>query len=213
MPDSLMKRSAAELVEDVVISVLVDASSSMRKVQDATIAAYNAFIEDRRADPAVRYGCVLFNTYYTPLVTHTTHDAIRFSRAVYRPDGGTYLYSSIIRRINDIERMPIPPSEVLFVVFSDGDDNEPDPCALDAAKRAIANKRELGWRFVFFAPDDSTRAAATRLGFPQDNIADYRGDSRGISAAFQRLSRGTRQFIAATEQYMLPPGRFFEGDT
>lgn len=210
MNSEIAKRTPAELVEDVYLTVMVDASGSMRGVAAETIQAYNQFLDDRKDDSAIRYSGVLFNTATQPLTGGTTRNAVRLSQHSYAPDDGTALFDSIVERINAIDALDVAPVEVLFVVFSDGDDTASRANTVESAGDLIRAKAALGWQFVFFAPDESTRATARRLGFRDENIASYAGSAPGIRDAFRRLSRGTKKFIAAAEIGALPPARFFD---
>lgn len=210
MSESVVKRSAHELVEDVYISTLVDVSQSMRAVWPSTVEAYNAFLADRRQDAAVRYSGGLFNTEYLPFVTgRTSHDAGLLDLG-FEPDGGTALFDAVLHRIGEIDALELPPSDVLFVVFSDGEDNSSKAGDIDAVRERVMQKRALGWRFIFFAPTERTRAQAYAMGFEPENIVAYAGNSRGVTDAFRRLSKAAQRFIAAAEMGMLPPAKLVD---
>ena len=210
MSESIVKRTASELVEDVYVSTLIDASQSMSGVWAATIQAYHVVVRDRRDDAAVRYSGAMFNTEYFPFAAvATSHDAHALALNERRPDGGTALHDAILERIADIDGSAVPPSEVLFAVFSDGDDNS-SQATLNDVRAAVLRKRALGWRFVFFAPGEELRAKAVSMGFEPENTVSYLGNEKGVTEAFCRLSRAARRFIASAEMGALPPAKLVD---
>ena len=191
--------SPAQVLEDVVIVMLLDGSSSMDDVEVATRDAANDFIAELQA------------TDVQWLITETPVNAIvPLTERQYWTDGNTALYDAVGEAIEHIEAMMLPPVYPVIAVFTDGDDTMSHK--YDAATLApmIAERRTRGWRFIAFVSGGDARTATQRAGFLAVDTAEYASNGAATKAAFRKLAASAKRLISAVEQKALPPANFLD---
>jgi hypothetical protein len=183
--------SPTQLLEDVVIVMLLDGSSSMDEVELATRDAANDFIAELQAGTPVTFSTAKFATDVEWLITETPVDAIG-------------------EAIEHIEAMTIPPVYPVIAVFTDGDDTMSHRYDATTLAPMIADRRARGWRFIAFVSGADARTATQRAGFLAVDTAEYASNGAATKAAFRKLAASAKRLISAVEQKALPPANFLD---
>jgi uncharacterized protein YegL len=201
--------SPQQVLEDVLISVSVDGSGSMRKVREETLKAANDYITELQSGTPITFSLAVFNSTVQWRVTEQPVDNVRPLRQTdYVPAGGTALYDAIGEQIERIEMMDVPPVHPVIVVFTDGDDLSSKKYTAKILKPMIDERRARGWRFVAFIVGQKARISTQAAGFLSEDLAEYSGDATSTKAAFKRLATSTKRLVDAIEMKALPPSKF-----
>ncbi|MFO1541464.1 MAG: hypothetical protein ACKOTZ_13655 [Chloroflexota bacterium] len=148
--------------------VLLDQSHSIAPRTTSTIARYNRFLDrwQLRTTKAA-YSLTLFNSVRSVdrYVDTPISGAPHLSRRTFRPSGYTPLYDSAARAIRVLHaRDPLAP--VVFVIFTDGEDNRSTTETRTSLARLIHRmENDHDWRFIY---------VGTRLGALEAAVAALR---------------------------------------
>jgi uncharacterized protein YegL len=201
----------AEVLDDVHVTLLLDESSSMVGVGDATRSAANDYIAELQSGTPVRFSLAVFGDDVTWRIKAASVDIVRpLATRDYRPMGMTALYDAIGQSIERIDAMDIPPVHPVVVVFTDGEDSSSAQYDADTLRALIEDRRRRGWRFIAFIAGDDAREAVEAVGMLSDDVAEYAANDASTKAAFRRLATSTKRLVDAVETMALPPAKFLE---
>ena len=145
-----------------LIGILVDGSSSMQGYEKSTLAGLNKFIEYQqlRQDDCSLY-LASFATHKGYYAVHrqfvSMFDARFMERDEYQPSGGTPLYASSHKLIDDMDAhiSTLPENErpplVTVIIQSDGGDTQGGngPQSLERLHRKMIEHQAKNWQFVY----------------------------------------------------------------
>ena len=228
---------------EMIISFVLDESSSMGWVLDQTINGFNEYVGGIKHDEALRgakFTLTKFssdragwNSEFTDTRNvRVVHDGILLKnvsklsqgkgKKQYHPYGNTPLYDAIgetIQRIETtIERYRAEDRNapnVLMIVQTDGEENSSREYNSTRIKEMIQAREKRGWRFVFLGADQDAWANSEHMGFRMDSVMRY--DSGQTRKAFQGLASTTSTYAMAAASAPTPDSlnnvAFFANDT
>lgn len=203
--------SPQQVLEDVIISIIVDASGSMKIVRDETRKAVNEYIGELQSGTPVTFSFGTFNNDIIWKVAEQPVDSVKpLAIRDYDPDGRTRLYDAIGESIQRIEMMDIPPVHPIVVVFTDGEDLGSRNYDAETLKPMIDERRARGWRFIAFVIGKTAKISTTTAGFLPEDTAEYSADGKSTQTAFKKLAASTKRLVNAVEKRALPPARFLD---
>ncbi len=182
-----------------IIEILIDETASMGSVRGQTISAFNEFIDDQKklADAS----CQVTMTKFSSAKVSTPYEMIdiamvpSLSSKTFIPGGMTNLYDTILQRISALkEKIGSTPCNVLFLVLTDGDDNQSSR-PLHQVKVALSSHMEEGWTFVYLGAHQRALQAGLEMGFPAGNIKSF--SNAEIEQAFAKTSHATTAYRSA----------------
>lgn len=201
--------SPAEILDDILISVVIDASGSMGHVREETRIAANDYIHELQSGTPVTFSLGFFNEKITWQIAEKPVDIVKDLKSRdYITCGGTHLYDAIGESIARVEVMDIPPVHPIIVIFTDGQDAGSHKYTSKMLTPMIQERQARGWRFIAFIVGKKARISAERVGFLPEDIAEYTGDATSTTKAFQRLAKSTKKLVEAVEMKALPSARF-----
>jgi hypothetical protein len=186
------------------ITILLDRSGSMRHVCDDTIGGINAFIEGQQNLPGKStLSLIQFDDKYEP--NFVGHDikiikiAPKLTRDTYQPRGWTRLLDAIGRAIDETgERLAAMPEDqrpgkVIFVIQTDGFENDSRVFRGDEGRMKIADKirhqtEVYNWQFVFLGANQDAIIVAQGIGIAPKAAMTYAAKDDGTSKAFMAAS-------------------------
>jgi len=134
----------------------------------------------------------------------------------YRPRGGTPLYDAMGQLITDatIRSEELKGAEaVLFVVFTDGEENQSREYDRDKIFELVKRREAQGWTFVYLGANQDSYAAGGRVGFDDRSVQNFTASSDGVARAFGSLSKGMmKERGKMMRGEMRVAADFFEGD-
>ena len=186
------------------VNFVLDETGSMSGVLHATINGFNEYVNQLRRNHATR-GALLtltkFNSIRTEVVCAAAllSDAPRLNADTYRPDGMTPLYDAVARAINEAEHVLSQHldgrHDVLFVIQTDGQENDSRVYTWKSIKALIERKRTEGWTFVFLGANQDAWNAE-RWGIPRAGTVSYDHTPRGTIHAFAVAANHTMVYAA-----------------
>jgi hypothetical protein len=190
------------------VIVLLDKSGSMRSIAGATVKG----VDDLITEQAAVGGKCLFTLIQFNVNMETTYDAIpiceagEFSKRDYRPGGATALMDALGYTINNtgvrfqIMKEEERPNKVLFVIVSDGLENQSQMFRAETVAQMIAHQENYyKWEFVFIGTDFDVAAEQDRLKFKSAYI--FNKDGAGTDGMFKGLSRSIARARTTGEDY------------
>lgn len=169
------------------IAVLLDRSGSMQSVRDATIEGLNAFVklQEETKDIETTVSLTQFDTEYEPnYAFRALKDVVPLNKETYKPRGGTALLDAIGRLIQDtgaaLAAMAenLRPSKVLFVIQTDGEENESRKFSKEKVFDMITHQRNnYSWEFIFLGANQDAISSAANLGIAAKSSLSYSGNN------------------------------------
>lgn len=185
------KNNKAELV------FILDRSGSMIGLEADTIGGFNAMLEKQRSAP----GDCLVTTVLFDHEIQTVHDRVPLEQVApltahdYCPRGTTALCDAIgstLQRIGTVHkyaRRQDVPDQTLFVIMTDGMENDSRHYSAGRVRRMIERQKEkYGWEFLFIGANMDAVETAAHFGIGADRSVDYRADSQGTRTVYATVS-------------------------
>ena len=192
-----MKKDLNELV------FILDRSGSMSGLEDDTIGGFNSFIDtQKQSDNDCLVSTVLFNNYSTVIYDRVSLDKVRkMERPDYIPGGTTALIDAIgdaikhIRNVHKYIRKEDVPKHTIFVIITDGQENDSHKHSSDEVKKMISQQKEKGWEFLFLGANIDAVETAKSYGIDETRSVEFLNDSIGIKKNFKSLAKATSHFM------------------
>jgi uncharacterized protein YegL len=138
------------------IIVLLDRSGSMNSIKDDMIGGFNTFIDEQRAVPGE---CRVSLTQFGGTSVETVYEALEIryvAPLVFSPHGLTPLFDAIAQTIDRVGARFAAmaesnrPARVLFLIITDGDNNNSKLFSLTDVKARIQHQTDVyKWTFSF----------------------------------------------------------------
>ena len=203
----------------VHVSFLIDRSGSMSGLQSDVVDGFNGFVAKQREQPGT---CTLTLVQFDSNDPYEViHDAVPIEKVSdltpeqYQPRGATPLLDALGSLIEaaDVRLDCLGHEEDQIVaVFTDGLENASRHWSREKLFDAMAARKNDGWTFVFMGANQDSYAEAGRLGLDDGSVQDFRGDRKGVHAAFGSLGRAVGEYRgAAYEERMQRRKAFFGG--
>lgn len=189
-----MKEKKNNITELVFI---LDRSGSMGGLESDTIGGFNALIKkQKKQDGECFVSTILFDDK-----SEVVHDRVKLSdvppmtEKEYFVRGCTALIDALggaIRHIEDIHKYARPedvPSNVMFVITTDGLENASHMFTSDEVKRMVERHKEAdGWEFLFIGANIDAVQTAGHIGIAADRAVDYRADAAGTAVVYEAVA-------------------------
>jgi hypothetical protein len=164
------------------------------------VGGFNSFLEDQQTDgPDALFTLVQFDSgdpHEVLVDAVPIREVIRLDENRFQPRGGTPLYDAMGRLIADAtiraEKMSSGDrgvEEVLFVTFTDGEENQSREYTRQKIFELIKKRENQGWTFVFLGANQDAYAEGGQIGYSAANIQNFAPDAVGSRAAYQSLSK------------------------
>lgn len=196
-PNKTAKPKAADT--GVTVQVVLDRSGSMGSIRGATIEGFNAYLAEQRKLPGARFGLTQFDhdgghaKIDVVYVDTPIEQVLPLSEATYQPRGGTPLYDAIGVTIAALEARK-PAGKVVFVIITDGYENQSSEWTHQSVFDKITAKRADGWEFVFIGANVDAYAVGGSLGIAALSTRQYDATPTSAAAAYASLSRSTSDY-------------------
>ncbi len=193
-----MSSAAAVLPEpEVHITLVLDRSGSMNSIRQDVIGGFNAFVAEQQAQPGKC--CLTMIQFDTQSVDHLYVASPIANVKPMRPEdfvprGGTPLYDAIGQAIGETEtriRVKKGPEVQLFVIITDGDENQSNRYGKRQIFEMIETKQGEGWVFTFLGANQDAYATGEALGIGKQNVSVFFADAGGTAAAYASVSSNT----------------------
>ncbi len=176
------------------IAILLDRSGSMRGSETDVVGGVNSFLNEQKKVPGEATVTIArFDTVYETIYEDVAiKDARELQPADFVPRGGTALCDAMMRLSTHIgaklAAMPEEkrPGHVIFLVFSDGHENESkETTRAEAAAMVKEQETKYSWKFLFFGMGIDGLAAGGDVGMKGFSSSKTSG---GIARSAQAAS-------------------------
>ena len=186
---------------------ILDRSGSMAGLEEDTIGGFNSMIEKQKEKDGICYvSTVLFNGE-----SEVVHDRVKLcevesmTREDYVAYGSTALIDAIgdaIKHISNVHkyaRAEDVPSQTLFVITTDGEENCSRRYSSSEVKKMIESKKEkCGWEFLFIGANIDAVETARRYGIGADRAVNYNSDKEGTRVMYCSVSKMIKDYRECT---------------
>jgi uncharacterized protein YegL len=206
------------------IYFLLDRSGSMAAMVSDVIGGFNSFLDEQsREGEDALMTLIQFDSQdsHEVLADSSPLSSVpKLNDSLFVPRGGTPLFDAIGHGIADAtirtemrKSSRLASEEIVFVTFSDGEENQSVEYSKQQIFDLIERKQKDGWNFVFLGANQDAYATGGAVGFTPGNSQNFAADGAGSQEAFASLSRSTsvrRQKMRRGEQF--DRADYFEGD-
>jgi hypothetical protein len=174
------------------ITFVLDRSGSMQTIKQATMEAFNGFLNSQKAGEGVaQMSLVQFDDQYEVLYVSTLIGRAReLTEKTYQPRGSTALLDAIGRTIIATgERLcklreEQRPGTVIFVTLTDGYENASHEFTLQRINEMIREQRDTySWQFIFLGANQDAIATAAQMGVGAAQAMTYNATAAGARGA------------------------------
>lgn len=209
-----LKQVIADTYSTLIVLVL-DGSGSMTPLRQTVIDGINDFIEEQKQTPGKAFvSLTVFDT-----VPEYRYEAIAledfptFTKEDYRTGGGTALFDAIGLTVEKSEKwiadQPKAPQNVLFVIFTDGEENSSTDFDSGKITKLIDKKTEQNWDFTYLGANQDAILAARMMHIPVASAANFTATQDGTFSALKGVSRAVTSYRSAAPGKR---GSFYEDD-
>lgn len=183
-----------------LVSMLIDESGSMGSIKDDVIGGFNEYVGKLKEDKEGEYYMTLTTFDSTKCEPHYVGKAIKevpdLNSHTYIPGMMTPLLDAISKTVasteKHLEEGKLNPDQVLFVVYTDGHENDSREMNKKALSDLIKRKEKEGWSFVFMGADIDAFAEAGSIGISQE--ATISTDKSDAAQSFRHMSSATMAY-------------------
>lgn len=183
-----------------LVYVVLDKSGSMSAIRAATVKGVSQFIRDTgKADPVAAFHLSMFDTAVTKVFSGEPISSVESIEGQYNPGGGTALLDAIGRAVKEVEDLPAIPKKVVFVIMTDGQENESREYTREAVKSLIERHEDKdNWQFLFLGANLDAFDEAGKIGMRNaaSTSATWQPTARGATAMYMSSSTSTSNYLS-----------------
>jgi len=206
------------------IYFLIDRSGSMEVIRSDVIGGFNSFLHEQQETPGeCQMTLVLFDSQDPSEVladARSIAEIPKLDAATFVPRSGTPLYDALGHLVAEAtiraERRKgsgEPDESILFVIFTDGEENSSVEYDRDKIFKLIEKREAAGWTFAYLGANQDAYSQGGRMGLSRGNTQNFVGDACGTEAAMRSASRSASARRAAlARNEAIDNSRFFEGN-
>jgi len=176
------------------IIVLLDRSGSMATIAKDTVGGFNSFVDGQKKEPGE---CRLSLTQFSSVGVEVVHENLPIGQVpplTLHPMGGTPLLDAICETIDRAgERLAKTPEDerpehVLFVIITDGEENQSQKFKLeDVRTRIKVQTEQWKWQFSYLGANVDAFDEAGKLGISADASSGYAPNAVCTANAYESL--------------------------
>ena len=188
------------------MTLLIDRSGSMINIEIEAEQGIDEMLKDQKTAP----GTCAISVYAfddeleQPIACKDIMDVNSFD---ITPRGGTRLYDNMMRVIEEtdarLSQLVMPPDKVLFIVITDGLDNESQEATVsDVATKIDAFSKR--WLFVYIGGNHDAKYVADQMHINESLSFQSKGYGRDIKIATHTISAAISRVRAGVDGFFLP---------
>lgn len=193
------------------ICMLLDRSGSMWGIVDDTIGGINTFLaEQRKVAGECTFTLVQFDStdpHEISIRNQAIADVKDLDKTTFVPRGGTPLYDAIGKVIAlcdaDIAAGTIKPELVVFVVVTDGQENQSREYSKEQAQAAIKSCETKGWQIVYLGVGIDAMAQGGGLGVKAQSTLNVGKSHAGVLCCFAATSQNLAGYRSTGDEKSL----------
>ena len=192
----------------VLVGVVLDETGSMQFIKDRTISCFNEYLTGLYPrGKSCHMTLIKFNSAKTDMLCNNVpvKDVPKLTQENYQPKHSTPLFDAVGAAIMSIKTQIDKMSEkidVLFVVITDGEENDSRQYNREKVVDLIKEQEKAGWTFAYLGANQDSWKSASSLGYTHAaSVADFNADDNGVTAAINNLASSTNQYFIRRDLY------------
>ena len=199
------KKNKGKKLNTIHIHFVLDRSGSMSSIRSDVIGGFNTFLKEQKGNPGK---CLLtFIQFDTTDAYEIIHNAVDIKEVsplteeTFAPRSGTPLYDAMGHAIADadiraekLEREEKQAEKILFVTFTDGQENSSREYTKEMVFTAIKARKEEGWTFVYLGANQDAYAESSKVGYSVQSTNNFDATPLGTVKAFRTPSSSTSSY-------------------
>ena len=200
-----------------IINFVIDMSGSMSSCCDATIDAFNKYVEEhQKSKLAERKGQIyltltVFDTEFIVVYAcKEISEVPKLTNEVYCPRDMTALNDAVgftICAVEDAIKDWTEKPKILTVVLTDGGENSSQEFSTEKIQQLIKDKEAQGWTFIFLAEGIKNAEQGLSMGISARNIRSF--NTADMGETMDALCCSSIQFCDSIESEATP-AHFFD---
>jgi hypothetical protein len=192
----------------LLVGIVLDRSSSMGSIVDATIGGTNEQFSALRDSDDAANTFVAFSTFANR-VTPVFHDGTPEKKATlvpvtslkdisdadYRPSGMTAMFDGVSDMIDFLSGEANHLDDVLVVVISDGAENASQISSEKLASK-VTELQEAGWNFTYIGANQDLTKVQAQLGFHAGNMMTFDANVAGATQMNATVANAVSTYTA-----------------
>lgn len=182
------------------IIFVVDRSGSMTSIAADMRGGFDTFIAKQKETPGdCKVTLTQFDDHYD--VVYSARPLNEVAALALEPRGSTALLDAVARTINETGgrlkklRESERPSQVLFVIITDGQENASREFTKERVFKMISHQREkYNWEFVFLGANQDSITTAQDMGISVSNAVTFNADKGGTEGLMRGLSANVSRY-------------------
>jgi hypothetical protein len=190
-----------------LVTFLLDRTGSMSACKQATIEAFNGYVDGLRSGddaPAIEFTFLQFDSMSLDKI-HVAEDikAVQLlNDSTYQPRASTPLIDAAYKTIKAVEESLTKRDDkpkVVVCIQTDGQENASTEYTMADLNALIKEKTAQGWQFNFMGAGIDAYATAGQMGVPMAASVSYnKNDRMATSSSFRAAASNTRAFAAGS---------------
>lgn len=188
------------------IVYVLDESGSMSSIKNDTIGAFNTFIEEqKKVEGLASCTLVKFNSSINKIYENISIEQTpNLTTNDYIPSAMTRLYDAVGQTIKETKdavkalHEDEKPEKVLFVILTDGEENNSRMFDQKTVFEKIAKREKKGWKFIYLGANQDAMKEGGKMGISNKGTATWSADSEGVKMAFSAASSYAGKYRSAT---------------
>lgn len=183
------------------ITFILDRSGSMASIATDVQGGLSTFIaEQKKVEGEATFTLNHFDHEFENVFKGEDVSTVDISSYHFTPRGSTALLDAVGRGISEtksrISAMSKEnrPDKVLFVIFTDGQENASHEITRPQLKELIEAQQKEDWDFVFMGANQDSFAEAHSFGIHAGSTVNYAATAVGTRSAFGDLSKSVMQY-------------------
>lgn len=159
----------------VCVALLLDRSGSMSTDKIETINAVNSYVNGLKKKFRGRFTLTQFDSESVDIVWDNLKikDIPELTSMLYQPRGMTPLLDAIGKTVNAFKTKGY--DNVIFVIVTDGQENNSREYKLDAIRALLEEKRKSGWQVSYIGANVDAFSEAAQLGIAAGQAMNFAG--------------------------------------
>lgn len=183
------------MVENTLVTFVLDESGSMEPTRDETISGFNEYVETLQTDKKstllrlLSFNSIGINGVYN---FEDIQHVKPMDRRLYRPQAGTPLYDSIAQGILDTDTFlesSDHETNVMFTIMTDGLENSSREFNFMDITKMVEQREAQGWIFTFLGANQNAWQEGRKFGIKGKYASGY--EASNPKEAFQVMARST----------------------
>jgi uncharacterized protein YegL len=186
----------------VNITLLLDRSGSMAKIQNESIDMVKNYIKEQKKikDKEIYLSIYHFDDKFEKHVENLNIQEYNEDKYVLIPRGWTALYDAIGITINSIgEKLSLlaeeeRPEKNFVIVLTDGEENQSKEFSASKIKEMIKHQEDkYNWSFIFLGANIDSYKEGSKLGYSYGNTINWTASKRGVKKIGETLCSYTNR--------------------